>query len=107
MTAPAAAASRRPAGVVGPTQDTVYAAPVRRELASRGSDGVHVLLLWCPNDDVLTVSVDDFRSGHGFDFVVERDRALDAFYHPFANAATRSLVRHSGERQPLDLRRQV
>jgi len=58
-----------------------------RELAARESDGVHVLLLWHPDDDALTVSVEDARVGDRFHMRVAPDRALDAFYHPFAYAA--------------------
>ena len=57
------------------------------ELASRESDGVLVQLLWHPEDDAVTVSVNDSRAGHRFELVVDRRRALDAFYHPFAYAA--------------------
>ena len=58
-----------------------------RELAARESDGVHVLLLGHPDDDALTVSVEDARAGDRFQLQVAPDRALDAFYHPFAYAA--------------------
>jgi hypothetical protein len=58
-----------------------------RELAARESDGIHVLLLWHPRSDEVTVSVDDTRTGQYFELPVERDRALDAFNHPFAYAA--------------------
>jgi len=58
-----------------------------RELAARESDGIHVLLLWHPNDNALTVSVEDARVGDRFQLAVAPDRALDAFYHPFAYAA--------------------
>jgi hypothetical protein len=58
-----------------------------RELAARESDGVHVLLLWHPDDDALTVSVEDARLGDRFRIAVAPERALDAFYHPFAYAA--------------------
>jgi hypothetical protein len=58
-----------------------------RELAARESDGVHVLLLWHPDENALTVSVEDDRAGDCFQLAVEPDRALDAFYHPFAYAA--------------------
>jgi len=34
-----------------------------RELAERESDGVHVLLLWHPADNALTVLVEDARAG--------------------------------------------
>lgn len=58
-----------------------------RELAARESDGIHVLLVWHPNENALTVSVDDARAGECFRLAVAPDRALDAFYHPFACAA--------------------
>ena len=58
-----------------------------RELAVRSADGVHVLLLWHPDANAVTVSVEDERDGDGFQIAVAPDRALDAFYHPFAYAA--------------------
>ena len=58
-----------------------------RELAARESDGIHVLLLWHPIENALTVAVDDFRVGGSFQLAVAPDRALDAFYHPYAYAA--------------------
>jgi hypothetical protein len=63
-------------------------APSRtRELASRASDGISVLLLWHPDDDALTLTVEDASVGDRFQVAVAPDRALDAFYHPFAYAA--------------------
>jgi hypothetical protein len=58
-----------------------------RELASRESDGIRVRLLWHPDEDALTVSVEDARVGDGFQLAVPPDRGLDAFHHPFAYAA--------------------
>ena len=58
-----------------------------RELAARESDGVDVLLLWHPDEDTLTVSVEDLGVGDRFRLAVAPERALDAFYHPFAYAA--------------------
>jgi hypothetical protein len=58
-----------------------------RELDARENDGIHVVLLWHPRTDEVTVSVDDTRTGRYFELPVERDRALDAFRHPFAYAA--------------------
>jgi hypothetical protein len=63
------------------------ATPDTRELAARESDGLHVLLLWHPRENELTVSVEDTRAGNRFLLAVARDCALDAFYHPFAYAA--------------------
>jgi hypothetical protein len=63
------------------------AARQTRELAARESDGIHVLLLWHATDNTLTVSVEDARLGDRFQLAVAPDRALDAFYHPFAHAA--------------------
>ena len=58
--------------------------PPARELAARVNDGIHVVLLWHPADDAVTVSVADDRTGASFELPVAPDRALDAFYHPFA-----------------------
>ena len=55
-----------------------------RELAARQSDGIHVLLLWHPEENTVTVLVEDARAGDRFLLAVAPDRALDAFYHPFA-----------------------
>lgn len=74
-----------PAMSASQLQTSVRAAD--RELASRESDGVHVLLLWHPRDNTLTVSVEDTRAGERFQLAIAPDRALDAFYHPFAYAA--------------------
>jgi hypothetical protein len=64
-----------------------FGSPQARELAARESDGIHVLLLWHPDENALTVSVEDARLGDRFHLAVAPDRALDAFYHPFAYAA--------------------
>jgi hypothetical protein len=58
-----------------------------RELAARESDGIHVVLFWNPDENALTVSVEDVRIGDRFQLAVAPERALDAFYHPFAYAA--------------------
>jgi hypothetical protein len=58
-----------------------------RELAARDSDGISVRLLWHPHENAVTVSVEDARAGDRFQLAVAPDRALDAFYHPFAHAA--------------------
>ena len=63
------------------------ATPQTRELAARESDGINVLLLWHPREHAITVSVEDDRQGDRFQLAVAPDRALDAFYHPFAYAA--------------------
>ena len=63
------------------------ATPRTRELAARDSDGIHVLLLWDPLENGLTVAVEGARDGDRFQLAVAPERALDAFYHPFAYAA--------------------
>jgi hypothetical protein len=63
------------------------ATPHTRELAGRESNGIHVLLLWHPHENTVTLSVEDSCVGDRFQFSVAPDRALDAFYHPFAYAA--------------------
>ena len=56
------------------------------ELAYRSGDGIEVSLLWSRLTDRVTVLVGNLGSGEFFDFAPPRDRALDAFYHPFAYA---------------------
>jgi hypothetical protein len=67
------------------TTDSPHSEP--RELASRHSDGISVMLLWHPREDQVTVSVADAKTGEIFELPVERERAMDAFHHPFAYAA--------------------
>jgi hypothetical protein len=60
-----------------------------RELAQRLSGTVEVLLLWHPQIDQVELSVHDFVTGTSFQIEVEPGNAIDAFYHPYAYAATR------------------
>ena len=56
----------------------------RRELARRVSGGIDVALYWSPLDDSTIVEVYDAASEETIVFTVPPDRALEAFYHPFA-----------------------
>jgi hypothetical protein len=60
-----------------------------RELAQRLSGAVEILLLWQPGVDGVELSVRDLVTGAGFHFEVEPGNAIDAFYHPYAYAASR------------------
>jgi hypothetical protein len=51
--------------------------------AGRVNDSLHVQLLWRPQDDDVTVIVDDPAVGIVFSGSVARERALDAFYDLF------------------------
>jgi hypothetical protein len=62
----------------------------RRELAQRSADGVQVTLYWQPVPGSVTVEVRDAFTEDAFEITVPRDRALDAFHHPFAYAASLS-----------------
>jgi hypothetical protein len=64
---------------------------VYRELASRGGDGIEVVLFWHQNTDELTVAVSDARSGAYFELAAAPHEALDVFNHPYAYAAFRGL----------------
>jgi hypothetical protein len=60
-----------------------------RELDSRISDGIHVQLLWHPLDSLVSVAVNDTKTGEAFELEVVHDQqALDVYRHPFAYAAT-------------------
>jgi hypothetical protein len=57
-----------------------------QELAHRENDGLEVSLLWQPDDDSVAIGVHDAKSDLHLVFAVPRDRALDAFNHPFLYA---------------------
>ena len=48
--------------------------PRTRELAVRESDGIEVLLLWHPDENALTVTVEDSRVGDRVQLAVAPDR---------------------------------
>src|SRR3954454_7919861 len=63
-----------------------------RELAFRATDGLEVTLLWHTRTDVLSVAVNDSRTGEAFELVLgENEKPLDVFEHPYAYAAYRGL----------------
>ena len=59
----------------------------RIDLANRRNDGIDVTLWWSPSADEVSVEVLHLASDSAFELEVDRSRALDAFYHPFAYAA--------------------
>jgi hypothetical protein len=63
----------------------------RRELAQRSADGVEVTLYWQPLQGSVAVEVRDASTEDAFEITVPGDRALDAFHHPFAYAASLSI----------------
>jgi hypothetical protein len=63
----------------------------RRELAHRVSNGIEVALYWGPTKEDVVVAVIDHGSQQAFELSVARDRALDAFHHPYAYASRRGI----------------
>ena len=57
------------------------------ELASRQGGGIAVRLLWQRGADSVRIAVEDERTGEEFELRVARDRAYDAYTHPFAYLA--------------------
>lgn len=57
----------------------------RRELARRVSGGIAITLYWSAADDSTSIEVWQPDSGETLAFAVPPERALDAFYHPFAH----------------------
>jgi hypothetical protein len=74
-----------------PTVDQVGARA--RELAQRRSGSVEVLLLGHPESDRVELSVRDVATGAGFRLEVAPGKAMDAFHHPYAYAASESSCR--------------
>jgi hypothetical protein len=57
----------------------------QRELAHRVSGGIEVTLYWNAGDNTTSVEVFQEATGVTLRLGVPRERALDAFYHPFAH----------------------
>lgn len=74
-----------------------------KELASRGTDGFTVSLLWSKATDQVRVAVADERFDEEFRLDVPGASALDAFYHPFAFAAGRGSCFGDAVRESLDV----
>jgi hypothetical protein len=69
-------------------EGTMTTTPIkRRELAHRSSNGIDVSLYWDKVGDTLSLEVYDAKSDEVFELDVPRDRALDAFHHPYAYLA--------------------
>ena len=62
----------------------------RRELARRLSGGIEITLYWSAADNRTSIEVWQPESGETLAFAVPADRALDAFYHPFAHLSLAS-----------------
>jgi hypothetical protein len=62
----------------------------RRELARRLSGGIEITLYWSAADNRTSIEVWHPESGETLAFAVPADRALDAFYHPFAHLSLAS-----------------
>ncbi len=61
-----------------PSQAKISA--MRRELDSRTGDGIHVRLLWQPDDGRVLVAVNDTKTGEAFELPVpDGEQALDVF----------------------------
>jgi len=68
------------------------------ELDHRSNDGLEVTLLWEAETNRVTVIVFDAKSRDGFEIDVDPTRALDAFHHPYAYAASRAVHYVGGTR---------
>jgi hypothetical protein len=62
-------------------------ATTRRELAHRSTDGIDVWLYWEKVGDSLTLELYDAKDDEYFEIEVPRDRAMDAFRHPYVYVA--------------------
>ena len=58
------------------------------ELMVREGDGVRVSLIWERASSQVLVAVHDSGTDASFQFEVDGDKALDAFHHPYAYAAS-------------------
>jgi hypothetical protein len=66
------------------------------ELDNRSSGPFEVSLLWHRDLEIASVTIRDRRSGRSLELPVVHDRALLAFKHPFAYAASRGIDDNAG-----------
>ena len=66
----------------------------RRELARRVNGGIEVTLYWNALDNSTSIEVWQSEYEETLLFTVAQERALEAFYHPFAHlpSATHDLI---------------
>jgi hypothetical protein len=80
---------------------TTSASPIL-ELDYRSGHGIHVSLLWHPTTRRVSVSVFDESLDESFEFEVARDRARDAFHHPYAYAPATDSRRAAAPTEAVD-----
>ena len=56
-----------------------------RELARRVSGGIEVTLYWSPEDGGTSIRIWKLATEEAVTVGVARERALDAYHHPFAH----------------------
>lgn len=66
----------------------------QRELAHRVSGGIEVTLYWNVDDNTTSVEVFQRSTGVILALGVPGERALEAFYHPFAHADVMGMPVH-------------
>jgi hypothetical protein len=80
---------------------TTAAQTKRTELAHRAGNGVEVSLYCSKASNGVIVEVLDTLMQERFELHVDPSRALDAFHHPFAYAASEDVVRFYVETEAL------
>lgn len=69
-----------------------------RELASRVSSGAETTLFWNERTGAVIVWVRNRDSGQQMEFAAAPAKALEAFYHPYAHAASLGVSWHDALR---------
>ena len=64
-----------------------------RELAHRAGGGIEVTLYWSADDESTHIEIRRAATDETLAFTVARERALDAFYHPYAHLPTAHTTR--------------
>jgi hypothetical protein len=67
------------------TDTTIEMLHSRLELARRAGGGIEVTLYWSAHDNSTSIEIWDAASEETLVFGVDREQALEAFYHPFAH----------------------
>ena len=73
---------------LAPDDTTIETLHPRAELARRAGGGIEVTLYWSAHDNSTSIEVWHAASEETLVFAVDREQALEAFYHPFAHLPT-------------------
>lgn len=66
-------------------RDALEKTPIKRELLYRNGDNLTVQVFWQKLGNICTLFLYDHRQNASVEFVIENDKVMERFEHPFAH----------------------